>query len=219
MTSSRPSSLSAAYSAESDNATTRPEEGHGAGQIASLSPAMSSDTSGANLPSSCTLGDQSPPSLPGQNVGDLGHSRPLAVIFRTGQVFPWRDMRAGAGQAAATLTMAGSTHANACCLLMPSDDDAQIKSGAADNGDFEMPTTALPRASSSSSSAIAWVEGSLVDRRKSGSSILELDSLPNEVLMHVLSYLDVYDLLVTSRVSWSTSLSKVATLVTWSRYP
>ncbi|KAK8116474.1 uncharacterized protein PG998_004755 [Apiospora kogelbergensis] len=84
---------------------------------------------------------------------------------------------------------------------MPSDDDAQIKSGAADNGDIEMPTTALPRASTSSSSAIAWVEGSLVDRRKSGSSILELDSLPNEVLMHVLSYLDVCDLLVTSRTN------------------
>jgi hypothetical protein len=43
---------------------------------------------------------------------------------------------------------------------------------------------------------------------------LNLDSLPNEVLMHILGYLEVYDLLATSRVCWF-SVIALASLVTW----
>ncbi|KAK8078789.1 F-box domain-containing protein [Apiospora phragmitis] len=65
----------------------------------------------------------------------------------------------------------------------------------------------MSRASSSSPSppsAIPWVEGLAADRRRRGSSnssMLELDSLPNEVLTHVLSFLEVCDLLATSRTN------------------
>ncbi|KAK8062171.1 hypothetical protein PG997_014268 [Apiospora hydei] len=56
-------------------------------------------------------------------------------------------------------------------------------------------------------SAITSVENPAAGRRKSisgsssNSSMLELDSLPNEVLMHVLSFLDVCDLLALSRTN------------------
>ncbi|KAK6859091.1 F-box domain-containing protein [Apiospora arundinis] len=97
---------------------------------------------------------------------------------------------------------------NARRLISSSDEDAHTKSGAVTgNSKVDMPTTAMPSAPSSPSSpssAISRVvEMSLVaGRRKSGGSIpLELDSLPNEVLMHVLSYLEVCDLLATSRTN------------------
>lgn len=204
MTDSRPLSPSPAYFAETDNATSQPES-HGAAQHTSLHLVLSSDisdTSGANPPSSYTSSAQSPPPLADQAVGDLGHySRPLAAISVADRGFT-RDMRAGTGQAAVTSPTTCPTHVSAGRIVAPPAGDARAKSGAADNTKADKPATTLSK--ETRSSAITWVERPAADRRRSSHSCsgsrLELDSLPNEVLMHVLSFLDVCDLLATSRV-------------------
>lgn len=205
MTDSRPLSPSPAYSAESDNATSQPES-HGAAQHAFLPLVLSSDisdTSGANPPSSYTSSPQSPPLLADQTDGDLGrYSRPHVAISMTDRGFA-RDMRTETGQAVVTSLTTCSIHANASRLVATSIGNARTTSGASDNVKADKPTTFM-RKETSSSAAIAWVERPAADTRRSShgsnGSMLELDSLPNEVLMHVLSFLDVCDLLATSRV-------------------
>ncbi|KAK8112516.1 hypothetical protein PG984_013042 [Apiospora sp. TS-2023a] len=183
MTDSRPLSPSPGYSAESDDATSQ-SESHGAAQHASLHLVLRSDisdTSEANPSSSYTSSAQSPPPLADQAVGDLGHdSRPLAAISATDRGFT-RGMRAGTGQAAVALPTTCSTHVNACRLVAPPAADALAKSGVAGNAKADKPTTTLSK-EISPSSGIVWVECPAADRRKrSQSSTLDLDSLPNEV--------------------------------------
>ncbi|KAK7993314.1 activator of hsp90 atpase 1 family protein [Apiospora arundinis] len=157
-----------------------------------LSPATSSDTSGANPPSSCTSGG-SIPTVPARS--EYWRSGPQQAAGSDLQDRPRFSLGGPAGRNGPS-----RGHIIDGCWIGSSN---QLTG----NLKVDMPTTAMPSAlssPSSPSSAISRVvEMSLVaGRRKSGSSIpLELDSLPNEVLMHVLSYLEVCDLLATSRTN------------------